>query len=145
LPGFALATMRFFHSSMFVEVVMTLTSNYPARQVTGTVSNASWVATNLIADRATNALPSAETTDNTPVRTNDFTITITNRTLDFSKLAGSATPLNGSIAPKTGLLKVTFGSGASKTTGYGVILLNGTNGGGYFLNKTNGGAVILEP
>jgi hypothetical protein len=28
---------------------------------------------------------------------------------------------------------------------YGVILLNGTNGGGYFLNKTNAGAVILEP
>ena len=260
---------------------MTLTSNNPAPQVTGTVSNANWMATNLIADRATNALPSAEytllippdtnnapptnspggdgyalitnyagtarnpasatakitgaladgtafsqttpvsqdgyiavyaslyggkglllgwinltnasgmslawihptvhsglftgaftstnqialslwtnppassalptnlvvveTTDNTPVQTNDFTITITNRTLDFSKLSGSATPLNGSIAPKTGLLKVTFGSGASKTTGYGVILLNGTNGGGYFLNKTNGGAVILEP
>jgi hypothetical protein len=98
---------------------------------------------------ASSALPTnlvvVETTDNTPVQTNDFTITITNRTLDFSKLSGSATPLNGSIAPKTGLLKVTFGSGASKTTGYGVILLNGTNGGGYFLNKTNGGAVILEP
>jgi hypothetical protein len=29
--------------------------------------------------------------------------------------------------------------------GYGVILLNGTNGGGFFLTKTNGGAVILEP
>jgi uncharacterized repeat protein (TIGR02543 family) len=98
---------------------------------------------------ATNALPTnlvvVETTDNTPVQTNDFTITITNRTLDFGKWSGPATPLNGSIAPKTGLLKVTFGSGASKTTGYGVILLNGTNGGGYFLNKANAGAVILEP
>jgi hypothetical protein len=67
------------------------------------------------------------------------------RTFDFGKLSGPAKPLNGSIAPKTGLLKVTFGSGASKTTGYGVILLNGTNGGGYFLTKTNAGAVILEP
>jgi uncharacterized repeat protein (TIGR02543 family) len=259
-----------------VGVVMTLTSNNPAPQVTGTVSNACWLATNLIADRATNALPSAEytllippdtnntsspigygyalitgsegtaktpatvkitgaladgtafsqsvpvsldgyvpiyanlysgkglllgwinltnasgvslawvhptvrsglftgaftstnqialspwtnppansalptnlvvveTTVNNPVQTNDFIITITNGTLDFGKLSGPATPLNGSIAPKTGLLKVTFGSGASKTTGYGVILLNGTNGGGYFLTKTNAGAVILEP
>jgi uncharacterized repeat protein (TIGR02543 family) len=98
---------------------------------------------------ANSALPTnlvvVETTNNTPVQTNNFTITITNGTLDFGKLSGPATPLNGSIAPKTGLLKVTFGSGASKTTGYGVTLLNGTNGGGYFLTKTNAGAVILEP
>jgi hypothetical protein len=98
---------------------------------------------------ANNALPTnlvvVETTDNTPVQTNDFAITITNGTFNFGKLSGPATPLNGSIAPKTGLLKVTVGSGASKTTGHGVILLNGTNGGGYFLTKTNAGAVILEP
>jgi hypothetical protein len=147
--------MRFFHSSLFVEMVMTLTSNNPAPQVTGTVSNASWVATNLIAVRATNALPSAEYTLLIPPDTNNAQPTnspggdgyalITNGTLDFGKLSGPATPLNGSIAAKTGLLKVTFGSGASKTTGYGVILLNGTNGGGYFLNKANAGSVILEP
>jgi hypothetical protein len=261
-----------------VEVVMTLTSNNPAPQITGMVSNASWVATNLTADRATNtpilanytllippdvnntsspngygyaliagsegtvktpatakitgaladgtafsqsvpvsldgyvpvyanlysskglllgwinlepsntsgmslawvhptvhsglfrgaftsineimlspwtnpmassALPTnlivVETTNNTPVQTNDFTITITNRTLDFGKLTGPATPLSGSIAPKTGLLKVTIGSGASKITGYGAILLNATNGAGYFVTKTNAGTVILEP
>ena len=40
---------------------------------------------------------------------------------------------------------MTFGGGASKTTGYGVILLNETNGGGYFLTKTNAGAIILQP
>ena len=51
----------------------------------------------------------------------------------------------GSINPKTGLLTVTIGSGASKVTGHGAILLNETNGGGYFLTKTNAGAVILEP
>ncbi len=51
----------------------------------------------------------------------------------------------GSINPKTGLLTVTIGSGASKVTGHGAILLNATNGGGYFLTKTNAGAVILEP
>jgi hypothetical protein len=51
----------------------------------------------------------------------------------------------GSITPKTGLFTVTVGSGASKVTGYGAILLNATNGGGYFLTKTNAGAVILEP
>jgi hypothetical protein len=98
---------------------------------------------------ATSALPTnlivVETTNNNPVQTNDFTITITNGTFNFGKLSGPATPLSGSIASKTGLLKVTFGSGTSKTTGYGVILRNGTNGGGYFLTKTNSGAVILEP
>ena len=51
----------------------------------------------------------------------------------------------GSITPKTGLLTVTIGSGASKETGRGAILLNAANGGGYFLTKTNAGAVILQP
>ena len=46
-------------------------------------------------------------------------------------------PLSGSINLKTGLLTVTLGNGADKTTGYGVILLNATNGGGYLLTKTN--------
>ena len=61
----------------------------------------------------------------------------------------SGTGVSGSINPKTGLLKVTLGSGADKTNGYGAILLNATNsatnGGGYFLTKTNAQAIELEP
>jgi hypothetical protein len=86
-----------------------------------------------------------DTANNIPVATNDFTITISNGTLNFGKLTGPAATLDGSIATKTGLVKMTIGSGASKTTGYGVILLNGTNGGGYFLTKTNAGSIILSP
>jgi hypothetical protein len=61
------------------------------------------------------------------------------------KVAG--TSVSGSITPKTGLLKVTIGSGASKVTGYGAILLNPTNGGGnygggYYLTKTNNAQAI---
>jgi hypothetical protein len=47
-------------------------------------------------------------------------------------------------------LKVTFGTGAARTTGYGAILLN-TNGGanygfGYYLTKTNNAqAIKLAP
>ena len=98
---------------------------------------------------ASSALPTniiiVDITGNTFVQTNDFTITITNSTLDFGRSTGPAIPLRGSIAPKTGLLKLTIASGASKITGYGVILLNATNGGGYFVTKTNAGAVLLEP
>jgi hypothetical protein len=98
---------------------------------------------------AISALPTnlvvVETTGNNPVQTNNFTITITNGTFNFGKLSGPAMPLSGSIATKTGLLEVTFGSGASKTTGHGAIWLNGTNGGGYFLTKTNAGAILLQP
>ena len=53
--------------------------------------------------------------------------------------------LSGVIQLKTGRLTVTIGSGASKVTGHGVILLNATKGGGYFLTKTNAGAIILDP
>jgi hypothetical protein len=35
--------------------------------------------------------------------------------------------------------------GRARTDKYSVVLLNGTNGGGYFLTKTKAGAVILEP
>jgi hypothetical protein len=73
----------------------------------------------------------------------DFTVTISNN-FKLGEVSGP-TPLSGSINSKTGLLKVTIGSGANKTTGYGAILLNETNGAGYFLTKTNAGAFILEP
>ena len=74
----------------------------------------------------------------------EFTVTISNN-FKLGEVSGPA-PLSGCcINPKTGLLKVTIGSGASRTTGYGAILLNETNGAGYFLTKTNAGAIILEP
>ena len=53
--------------------------------------------------------------------------------------------VSGTINPKTGLLTVTIGSGANKITGHGAILLNATNGGGYYLTKTNAQAITLEP
>ena len=48
-------------------------------------------------------------------------------------------------AAATVLLTLTIGSGASKVTGHGAILLNATTGGGYFVTKTNAGAVKVEP
>ena len=98
---------------------------------------------------ASGALPAeldvAQTTGNATVVSNTFTITITNRTLNFGKATGPATALTGTIAAKTGLVKATIGSGRFKATGYGVVLLNATNGGGYFLTATNTGAIELSP
>ncbi len=73
----------------------------------------------------------------------NFDVTISN---DFKlgEVSGP-TPLSGSINPKTGLLEVVIGSGSEKTIGYGAILLNVTNGGGYFLTKSNAGAIELGP
>jgi sugar lactone lactonase YvrE len=96
---------------------------------------------------ASSALPTKlavfEMSDGAVIGTNDFTITISNN----YKLGMQSGPTNlsGSLNPKTGLLTVTIGSGASKSTGYGVLLPNGTNGGGFFLDKTNAGAIILQP
>ena len=81
--------------------------------------------------------------NDTAIETNDFAITISNN-FKLGKVSGP-TPLSGSLAPKTGLLTVTIGSGASKVTGHGTILLNATNGGGYFLTKTNAQAIQLGP
>jgi len=54
-------------------------------------------------------------------------------------------PVSGSINFKTGFLKVTIGSGANKTNGYGAVLLNAANGGGYFLTTSNAQAIDLGP
>ena len=97
---------------------------------------------------AADALPTGmvvvETSNNTPVATNDFTLTFAGRTLNFSGTSGS-TSVSGSIAAKTGLMKVTITSGKSETTGYSVVLPNAANGGGCFLTKTNAGAIELTP
>jgi hypothetical protein len=96
---------------------------------------------------AGSALPTVMTVfDST--QTNYFTLTASNEAkLGEVKLGGvsNAVPLSGSINLKTGLLTVTIGSGAGKTTGYGAILLNATNGGGYLLTKTNVQAIQLGP
>jgi hypothetical protein len=58
----------------------------------------------------------------------------------------STNSVKGTIAPATGLLTVTFGNGAGKATtiGKGAVLLDTTNGAGYFLTKTNAGSIILQ-
>jgi hypothetical protein len=79
----------------------------------------------------------------------DFLISITNDTVvKASNATNNATnSLTGTVAPKTGLLTITFGDGAGKATtiGHGVILQDSTNGGGYFVTKTNAGALLLSP
>jgi plastocyanin len=57
----------------------------------------------------------------------------------------TGTSVHGSINLKNGLLKVTIGNGPSKVVASGAILLNATNGGGFFLTKTNAQAIILSP
>jgi hypothetical protein len=54
--------------------------------------------------------------------------------------------LTGTINLKTGLLQVTFGNGDGRATtkGYGAMLQDTTNAGGYFVTKTNAGSIILN-
>ena len=54
LAGQASKTVAVGGSEGNVQVVMNLTSNEPAPQVTGTLSGSDWLSTNLVADRATN-------------------------------------------------------------------------------------------
>ena len=77
----------------------------------------------------------------------EFPISITNDTVVKAPGSLATNSLTGTIAPKTGLLQVTFGNGAGKATtiGYGVMLQDSTNGGGYFVTKTNAGAIQLGP
>ena len=53
--------------------------------------------------------------------------------------------VTGAVNLRTGQFKVTIGGGPTKVTGFGAILLDQTNGGGYFLTKTNAQAVELSP
>jgi hypothetical protein len=79
----------------------------------------------------------------------DFTVSVSNNTVVKVPNAptNATNSLTGTVAPKTGLLTVTFGNGAGKATsiGYGAILQGSTNGGGYFVTKTNAGALLLSP
>ena len=51
--------------------------------------------------------------------------------------------VTGTFNLKTGVFKITVGSGSSKVTGYGAG--QGAGGGGYYLTKTNAQAVIIVP
>jgi hypothetical protein len=58
----------------------------------------------------------------------------------------STNSLTGTINLKTGLLQITFGNGDGKATtkGYGAMLQDTTNAGGYFVIGTNAGSIILS-
>ncbi len=84
-----------------------------------------------------------EPTHGATIETNSFEIAIGNN-FKLGKLSGPA-KLSGSLASKTGLLRVTNVSGSVKVTGQGVVLLNTTNGGGYILTKANAQAIQLGP
>jgi hypothetical protein len=58
------------------------------------------------------------------------------------KVTGSEA--SGTIDPKTGLIKLTFGSGANKLALYGAALAGNTNGGGYFVTKTDAGGFTVS-
>jgi hypothetical protein len=77
-------------------------------------------------------------TDDPSAGTNSVTIAAS------GKVTG--TSVSGSINPRTGLLKATVATGSSWIVGYGAILLNKTNGAGYYLTKTNTAeAIELRP
>jgi hypothetical protein len=79
----------------------------------------------------------------------DFTISITNDIIiePPDVTTNPANSLTGTVAPKTGLLTVTFGNGIGRETtiGHGAMLQNSTNGGGYFVTKTSAGAILVSP
>jgi hypothetical protein len=82
------------------------------------------------------------------LRTNlTFNVAVSNNNALAKLPGGSTNSLTGSINPKTGLLTVTFGNGAgrSTTSGTGAVLQNVTNAAGFFLGKTNAGSILLQP
>jgi uncharacterized repeat protein (TIGR03803 family) len=120
-----------------------------------TPSSATLLYTNGFTNMVTNALASAWTPatndlsagtlmiSNTGLALN-YTFSITNN--DLRKEGTTPTnSLTGTLAVKTGLLKIIFGNGEGKetTTGYAVILGDSTNGGGYYVAKTNAGKIML--
>ncbi len=134
-------------------------------------NNLTWIhpvtATGLYTNGFTNVLPAGQIQlalwTNPPgglnLLTNLSTLQVINGTNGVTNIAVATTAsgdvtatspsVSGTIDLKTGLLKVTIGSGASKVTGYGAVLLNAagdaTNGGGYFLSTDEAQALELEP
>lgn len=75
----------------------------------------------------------------------DFLVSVKSNSVIKDATNLQTNSLKGTIAPKTGLLTITFGNGAGKgtTTGYGAMLQNSNNAGGYFVTKTNAGLIFL--
>jgi len=98
--------------------------------------------------------------DTTPAMTlarGDLLLTNAGASLDFTVAVlkdntitklGGATPnsLSGTIDPKTGFLKVFFGTGTGTavTEGLGAVLQDQDMAGGFFLTATNAGALLLQ-
>jgi hypothetical protein len=72
----------------------------------------------------------------------DFTVTMNGNRFDD---VSDPSLLSGLIGPGSGRLKVVIGARASKLTGYGAILANATNGGGFYLTRTNAQAITIRP
>jgi sugar lactone lactonase YvrE len=52
--------------------------------------------------------------------------------------------VRGTLNPRTGVFQATVGTGADAVVANGAVLLNQTNGGGYYLTKTNAQGVLLD-
>jgi len=77
-----------------------------------------------------------------------YSVSIDYNNNDLAVWSGGPTnSLSSTFAPKTGLLKITFGNGngSNTTAGTGVILQAHALGGGYFLTSTNAGGFTLAP
>ena len=76
-----------------------------------------------------------------------FNVVVNTNSALLEKGSNPTNSLTGSIAPKTGLLSITFGNGngTNTTAGAGVVLQNVNAGGGFFTTSTNAGAFTLTP
>ena len=76
-------------------------------------------------------------------RTLDYTVAIDEPNKLVNATNTPTNSLTGTINLKTGLLQITFGNGDGRATtkGYGAMLQNTTNAGGYFATKTNTGSI----
>jgi hypothetical protein len=75
----------------------------------------------------------------------DYTVAIEDNNKLVNASNTPANSLTGTINLKTGLLHVAFGNGDgnSTTQGYGAMLQDTTNAGGFFVTKTNAGSIFL--
>lgn len=74
-----------------------------------------------------------------------YGVTISDVNPSTAQISDTASEIKGAINLKTGIFKVTIGTGGHATNAFGAILLNATNGGGYFLTKTNSQGLELQP
>jgi len=77
----------------------------------------------------------------------DFIVALTTNNALLKLGATPTNSLTGSITPKTGLLRITFGNGngTNTTAGTGAVLQNINAGGGFFTDAISAGAISLTP